>query len=130
MTILISTLIFIYLIDTFLVGVSFFALKERFRWPISRRMSLLLLFFVFAFIEYYLLPMAVVVDVTFTVRNPEVVRWFDLKPNEHLAGLFDVGVFEIIAMVVQALLAALVGEKLLARKPIDADKKLSQPDRQ
>jgi len=116
--IFISTLIFIYLIDTFLVGVSFFALKERFRWPISRRMSLLLLFSVFAFIEYCLLPMAVVLDVTFTVRNPEVVRWLDLKPNEPFAGLFDFGAFEIIVMVVQALLAALVGEKLFTRKPV------------
>jgi hypothetical protein len=114
--IFISTVIFIYLIDTFLVGVSFFALKERFQWAISRRMSLLLLFIVFAFIEYYLLPMAVVLDVTFTVRNPEIANWLDLKPNESFAGLFGFGSFEIIIMVFQALLAALLGEKLFTRK--------------
>ena len=117
MAIFISTIIFSYLLDTFLVGVSFFALKERFRWPISRRMSFLILFLAFAFIEYYLLPMAVVLDATFTVRNPDIARWFELKPDESFAGLFDFGFYEIIVMVVQTLLAALLGEKLLVRNP-------------
>jgi hypothetical protein len=117
MAVFISTLILIYLIDTFLVGVSFFALKERFQWPISRRMSLLFLFIIFAFIEYYLLPMAIVLDLTFTVGNPDIANWLDLKPNESFAGLFDFGAFEIIIMVVQSLLAAIVGERLVMRKP-------------
>ena len=116
MGIFISTVIFIYLIDTFLVGVTFFALKERFQWPISRRMSLLVLFIVFVFIEYYLLPMAVVLDITFTVGNSEIANRLDLKPNESFAGLFDFGAFEIMVMVLQALLAALVGEKLFTQK--------------
>lgn len=117
MVIFITTFILIFLIDAFLVGVSFFALKERFQWSISRRMSLLLLFIVFAFFEYYLLPMVLVLDVTFTVGNSEIARWLDLKPNEPFAGLFAFGSFEIIIMVFQALLAALVGEKLFTRKP-------------
>jgi len=117
LVVLISTLILIFLIDTFLVGVSFFALKERFQWQFSRRTSLLLLFVVFLFIEYYLLPMAAVLDITFTVGNPEIADLLDLKPNESFAGLFDFGALEIIAMVIQALLAALVGERLFARKP-------------
>jgi hypothetical protein len=116
MVIFISTIIFIYLLDTFLAGVTFFALKERFQWSISRRMSLLLLFIVFVFLEYYLLPMAMVLDVTFTVGNPDIAGPLGLKPNESFAGLFDFGAFEIIIMVCQALLAALVGDKLFTRK--------------
>jgi hypothetical protein len=117
MAIFISTFIFIYLVDAFLVGVSFFALRERFQWQTSSRVNLLILFLAFAFIQYYLLPMALALDVTFTIRNPEVVRWFNLRPDEPLAGLFGIGVYEIIIMVIQALLAALLGEKLFPRKP-------------
>jgi hypothetical protein len=117
----ISTVVLIYLMDTFLVGVSFFALKERFHWPISRRMSFLFLVMVFVFIEYYLLPMAVVLDITFTVGNSEVANSLDLKPNESFAGLFDFGAFEIIMMAIQALLASMLGEKLFPGRTSTSD---------
>jgi len=118
MVVVVSTLILIYLIDTFLVGVTFFALKERFQWSISKRMSLFILFVVFVFLEYYILPMVVVLDVTFTVGNPDIAGPLGLKPDEPFAGLFDFGFFEVLVMVSQALLAALVGEKMLMRKTV------------
>lgn len=81
-------------------------------------MSFLILFIAFGFLEYYLLPMAVVLDVTFTVHNSEIASLLDLKANEPFAGLFDFGSFEIILMVVQAFVASLLGEKLFTRKQV------------
>jgi hypothetical protein len=117
MYIVISTLILIFLIDTFLVGVTFFALKDRFQWAMSRHMSFLILFIAFGFLEYYLLPFAVVLDVTFTVHNSEIASLLDLKANEPFAGLFNFGLFEILLIVVQSLVASLFGEKVFTRKP-------------
>jgi hypothetical protein len=120
MVIFISTIILMYLIDTFLVGVSFFSLKQRYQWSISKRMSLLLLFMIFAFLEFYILPMVIVLDLTFTVRNAEIADLLGLKPDEPFAGLFGFGFFEIVVWIVQALLASLIGELLFGRKPASA----------
>ena len=116
MAIFISTIILIYLIDTFLVGVSFFSLKERFHWTISKRTSFLVLFVIFGLLENYILPMVFVLDLTFTVGNADIAGSLSLKPNEPFAGLFGFGFFEIVVWIVQALLASLIGEMLITRK--------------
>jgi len=116
MFILISTIIFIYLIDTFLVGVSFFSLKDRFQWHISKRLSLIILFVLFAFLEIYILPMVIVLDLTYTVGNTDIAKFFDLKPNEHFSELFGFGLCEIIVWAVQSLLAGVIGEMIIAKK--------------
>ncbi|MFH2011170.1 MAG: hypothetical protein ABIJ37_00465 [Pseudomonadota bacterium] len=117
---LITTMILMFLIDTFLVGVSFFALKERFQWPISKRISLLLLIVIFALLENYILPMVLVLDITFTVGNADIARLLDLKADEPFAGLFGLGFFKIIRWTAKALLASWVGERLIRKKPTAA----------
>ena len=117
MIILISTVILIYLIDAFLVGISFFSLKNRFQWRISRRLSLIILFIIFAFLGSYMLPMVIVLDITYTVGNAYIARLLDLKPNECFAELFGFGFFEIIVWAAQSLLAAVIGEMIIAKKP-------------
>ena len=116
MIIFISTVILIYLIDTFLVGVSFFSLKDRFQWHISKRLSLIILFVIFAFLEIYILPMIIVLDLTYTVGNADIAKFFDLRPNERFADLFGFGLFEIIVWAVQSLLAAVIGEMIIGKK--------------
>jgi hypothetical protein len=116
MFILISTIILIYLIDAFLVGVSFFSLRDRFQWRIFKRMSLIILFIAFAFLENYILPVVIVLDLTYTVGNTDIAKVFDLKPNEHFAKLFGFSLFEIIVWAVQSLLAAVIGEMIIGKK--------------
>ncbi len=116
MTVIISTIILIFLIDTFLIGISFYSLKERFQWNISNRICLLILFIIFALLENYYLPMIVTLDMTYTVGNANVAKLLDLKPNKPFADLFGFGLFEFIVWGVQAILASAIGEKLIINK--------------
>jgi len=117
---IISNIILIYLIDTFLVGITFYSLKDRFQWHISTRMSLLILFIIFAILENSILPMLFVLDITYTVGNADVVKLFDLKPNEPLINLLGFGLFEIITWAFQSILAAFIGEKIIMKKSTQA----------
>jgi hypothetical protein len=119
--IFISTVILIYLIDTFLVGVSFYSLKERFQWPISRRMSFFILFIVFVCLEYYILPMVIALDLTFTVGNDSIANLLGTEPNYPFARMFGFDFLDIIVWIVQTQMAALIGEKLVTRKPPSED---------
>lgn len=116
MVIVIATFILDYLIEAFLVGVSFFALKERFQWHISERLSLAILFMIFAFLEVYILPTLLTLDLTYTVGNAEIAEFLDLKPNSSFAELFGFGFYEIIIWSVQVLLAAFFGLKIIQEK--------------
>ena len=103
-------------IDIVLVGISFYSFKARFHWNISSRMCLVILFFIFAFLENCIWPMFNVLDITYTVGNAKIAEVFDFRPNEHLTDLFSFGLFEFVTWLIQALLAAYVGEKLITRK--------------
>jgi hypothetical protein len=116
MIIIFLSVILIYLIDTFLVGITFYSLKNRFQWHISNRMTLLVLFLIFAFLENYILPLLIVLDVSFTVGNSEIAELFDLKFNEPALELFGFGLYEIITCLIQSVLAALIGEKIIMKK--------------
>ena len=116
LVIFISNIILLYLIDTFLVGITFYSLKNRFQWHISYRTSLLTLFIIFAFIEYSLLPMLFFLDLTFTVGNADIAKFFHLKPNEPAMNLFGFGFFEIMIWAAQSLLAAFIGEEISMKK--------------
>jgi hypothetical protein len=116
MTIFILTLILMYLVDTFLVGIAFHAVKERFQWNISYRNRMIILFAIFAFLDNYFLPMIITLDMTYTIRNPAVVAFLDLKPNEPFADLFNFGFFELATWLVQSFFANYVGEKVLINR--------------
>jgi len=116
LVIIISNIILLYLIDTFLVGITFYSLKNRFQWHISYRTSLLILFIIFALIEYSLLPMLFFLDLTFTVGNADIAKFFHLKPNEPAMNLFGFGFFEIMIWAGQSLLASFIGEEIIMKK--------------
>ena len=120
MVILILSIILIFLIDTFLVGISFYSLKERFQWNISNRMCLFILFLIFAFLENYILPMIITLDITYTVGNANIAKFLELQQNEPFADLFGFGLFEFVIWAVQSLLASFVGEKLIIKKTIQS----------
>ena len=109
-----------YCIDTFFVGVTFYAIKERYHWNISIRNRMIILFIIFAFLENYILPMVIALDITYTIRNPVVAKILDFKPNEPFADLFDIGLFELVTWLVQSFLANYIGEKLMIKKPKQA----------
>ena len=118
LVIVISNIILLYLIDTFLVGMTFYCLKNRFQWHISYRTCMVILFIIFAFMEYSLLPMSLFLDLTFTVGNPDIAKFFHLRPNEPVMNLFGFGFFEIMIWAAQSLLAAFIGEKIIMKKSI------------
>lgn len=112
MTVFILSVAGLFLIDAAVVGVAFFALRQRLGWRISPRWSFALLWVIFGLLANFLLPMAVVLDATFTVRNPEVARAMDLRPEEPFVGLFGVGALEFMMWAAQAFLASLIGHRL------------------
>ena len=79
-------------------------------------MSLVILFLIFAILENYILPLLIVLDVSLTVGNPEIVELFDLKPNIPALELFSFGLYEILIWLIQSLLAAFIGEKIIMKK--------------
>lgn len=83
-------------------------------------MTLVALFLIFAFLENYILPLLIVLDVSFTVGNPEIAELFDLKPNEPVLKLFGFGLYEMITWLIQSALAALIGDKIIMKKPKNA----------
>lgn len=113
-------LIFLYALDTILIGISFQALKMRYGWNFSNRKNLFILFVIFFIVDVYLIPMFLVLDITYTVNNDTIAKLLDFKPNEKLADSFDTGLFEIICWSIQAFIAGYIGEKLLVKKPISA----------
>lgn len=112
----IGSIIFLYAIDTILVGISFQALKMRFGWNFSNRQNLVILFLIFFIVDTYLFPMFWALDITYTINNQVVANFLDVKPNEKLTDLFDIGLFEFICWSIQALIAGYIGERLLANK--------------
>jgi hypothetical protein len=83
-------------------------------------MSLVILFLIFAILDNYILPLLIVFDVSFTVGNPEIVELFDLEPNMPALELFGLGLYEIIVWLIQSLLAAFIGERIIMKKPGNA----------
>lgn len=116
MFIFIVTMVLAYVIDSFLVGITFYALKNRFKWNISYQKGFIILFFTFIFLDNYWLPMMHVLDLTYTVGNLEIAKLFDLTPNEPIEDLFGFGLVDFIIWAIEALLATYIGEKLFPHK--------------
>ncbi len=84
--------------------------------PTTAQSGLIILFLIFALLENYILPLLIIADVNFTVGNPEIAAFFDLKPSTPAPELFGFGFSEIITWLIQSLLAALIGEKIIMKK--------------
>ena len=114
MIVFILTIALIYLIETILVGVAFYALKVRFKWAISPKLCFAMLVILFALLENAMLPMMYVLDVTFTIGNEEIAKAFEVMPDEPVINLFEFGLFAWIMWGVRALIAGYIGNKLFA----------------
>ena len=112
----ISSFIFAYTIDVFLVGIAFHSLKDRFGWQLSTKQNFIILFFVFLMLENYLWPAFLILDVTYTIHNEVLAEFFGFKPNEPLTELFGFGMFEFITWCIQALIANVLGQKMMGSK--------------
>jgi hypothetical protein len=116
MAIFIVSIVLMLLIDSFLVGTTFYALKNRFQWNISFFTGFIILYLSFVFIDNYLWPMIKVLDITYSVGNQEIVKAFNLSSRESAVDLFGFGLFEFVTWAIEALLASYFGEKIFSRK--------------
>ena len=116
MIILILNIILAFIVDTVLIGLSFFTLKEKFKWDLSPKKCFFILIIIFALYDSYITPMLLVLDATITIRNEAIISAFDISPTFPLVELFDFELFDFIAYCLQAFLAGLVGERLVAKK--------------
>ena len=91
MVVFIVTMVLGFVIDSFLVGITFYAIKNRFKWNISYRTGFIILFLVFVFLDNYWLPMVHVLDLTYTVGNQEIAKFFDLAPMSPLKTHGNIG---------------------------------------
>ena len=73
----------IYLVDTFLIGVTYQSLKIRFRWNISPKKSFVILFFAFAILENYMLPLLFALDLRITIGNETIAKLIDTHGSIH-----------------------------------------------
>ena len=109
----IISLIFIYLVDTFLVAVTYQALKLRFGWKISTKKSFIILLIIFAVLENYILPFLLAIDMRIIIGNEKIADFFDMHGTIHSIELFNPGLFEILLWSSQAFLAGIIGPKIL-----------------
>ena len=113
MTVFVVNIVLIYLLDAVLVGTSFFVIKRRFRWNLSPGLTFATLVLLMAIFENLVVPAYVVLDLTFTIRNPEISSFFEFKQNEPAINLFSLGFIDFLIWCVQAFIASLIGEKLV-----------------
>jgi hypothetical protein len=119
MFILGATVVLDWALRATLVGIAYFALfGHRMDRPPSKR-DFLALFAIFAFLGLYELPAIVSLDATITVRNPEIVRFFELEPHSPLLELYSLDWFDLFIWMTQSALALFVGERLRHRFRLD-----------
>ena len=112
MVVFIGSLILMYIIDTFLVGVTYYSLKTRYKWKFTPKQNFIILFVVFLFLDNYLWPAIANLDITYSVGNESIANAFDFKPNEPVINLFGLGWFEFVTWSIEALAASYIGEKI------------------
>lgn len=116
MVIFILSFILDYSIAAVLVGVTYYSITTRFQWKFSGQKNFLLLLLIFAILDNFLWPMFFVLDATITVRNPDIVKTFNLQPDQPIESLIGFGWFEFIIYSLQTLLANYVGYKIFVSK--------------
>ena len=102
----------IFLIDSMLVGISFYALKARFKWVISPKLCFVILLLLFIIFENSLLPILYVAEITITVGSDSIANMMGIMPNEPAVNLFQFGLGDWILWCIEALIGGYVGSKL------------------
>jgi hypothetical protein len=115
MIVLGATVFLDWVLNAFLVGIAYFAiLGPRIQEP-PRKKDFFLLFVMFAFLGVYELPAILSLDAAITVRNPEIVRFFELEPNAPLIELYSIDLFDVFVWLAQSAVAIFVGGKVHGR---------------
>ena len=76
-----ATLAIDLLISSAAIGVAFFAALRCFRIQPSPRLAILGLLGLFAFLDLVWWPVAALSTATFTIHDPELASFFDLRPD-------------------------------------------------
>jgi len=121
LVIFILSILLIYAVDIFFVGVTFQAIANKYQWEITPKKTIIILFFIFAIIDNYLLPLVILADVTITIRNDAIASLLEIPPDYPIINLFEFGLFEIFSWAIQAALAGLLGQKILKTNNIKRD---------
>ena len=115
----ILSIIIIFLIDTFLIGIAFQALKNRFEWSISQKKCFIILLLIFAVFDNYFFPLLYALDLRVIVGNKAIAEFLELNGAIHFLELFDPGIFEFLTYSFQAFLAGILGPKILNKSAIE-----------
>ena len=118
MVILILSVLLIYAVDIFMVGITFQAIANKYQWKISPKKSFIILFFIFAALGNYLWPLVYSLDVIITVRNEAIASLLEIHPDYPFINFFELGLFEFFIWAIQAALAGLLGSLILKQKDI------------
>lgn len=113
MVFFILSVLFIYAVDIFMVGMTFQAIANKYQWNISPKKSFIILFFVFAFYENCLWPIVYSIDATITIRNEAIASLFEIPPDYPFINFFGLGLYEFFTWAIQAALAGLIGAIML-----------------
>ncbi|MHB0915095.1 MAG: hypothetical protein ACYC57_10725 [Thermoleophilia bacterium] len=116
MIIFILSVLLVYAVDIFMVGITFQAIANKYQWKITIKKSFIILFFIFAVLEIYLWPLVYSVDATITVRNEAIASLLEIPPDYPFINFFELGLFEFFTWAIQAVLAGLIGQKILENK--------------
>ena len=110
------TILVIFIVETFVVGVTYHSLKIRFRWKVSAKKSFLFLFVLYAIFDNYILPLLFAVDLRFTIGNETITKLIDTPEAVHSLEFFNPGIFEFFLYSFHAFLAGTIIPKILNEK--------------
>lgn len=99
-----------------MVGITFQAIVNKYKWKITPKKIFIILFLIFAFLENYLWPLVYSLDLTITVRNKAIASFLGIPPDYQITNFFEFGLFEFLTWAIQAALAGLIGQKVLGNK--------------
>lgn len=96
-----------------MVGITFQAVVNKYKWKISPKKSLVILSFIFAVLENYLWPLAYSADVTITVNNQAIASLLEIPRDYPLVNFFELGLLELFLWMIQAAIAGGIGSLIL-----------------
>ena len=110
MNLIIIALTFIFedILMATLVGLSFYAVKTKLNWRLSNKLTFIILFVIFFFLDIYMLPAISSLDATITVGNEFIAKLFDIKPDTPLNTICMLGWFNIFVYAVQVFIALII----------------------
>jgi len=108
-----ATLALDLLISSAAIGVGFFAALRYFRIRPSPKVAILGLLGLFALLDLIWWPVAALSTATFTIHDPELASFFDLRPETPVSSFLGVGLMDLLFWFLQTGVAIWVAKKLV-----------------